>query len=496
MTGEPRDEGTPHQAATTPEWVAPAAAAAGPYEGQQEQDGQPGLDGHAGYDGQPGYYGQPSPSGQPSHYGQPGYAAPLWTPPPVPDWPARARHRRRVVVGSVAAAAVTAVAVGTVAVLGTRANNASQQTAVTAPNTATNPFGANGQAGSGSGTLPQFGWGNGFGGDGSGSDGTGSGSGSSGSGGSSNTTGSATTAQQVGVVDINTVLNYGEGKAAGTGIVLSSSGEILTNNHVVQDSTAISVTVVSTGKTYTATVVGTDPTDDVAVIQLKDASGLATAKLGNSTTVKVGDKVTAVGNAGGTGGTPSSATGSVTALGQSITASDSNGSNAERLTDMIQIDAAIEAGDSGGPLYNSAGAVVGIDTAASSARAATGTVGFAIPIAKAVTIADQIQAGQETATIHIGLPAFLGVQLSGAAAATGTSGATVAGVVDGSAAAKAGLSAGDTITSVNGTKVSSTSVLSSVMGKLSPGAQAKIGWADSSGHSHSKTVALGSGPAD
>jgi S1-C subfamily serine protease len=122
------------------------------------------------------------------------------------------------------------------------------------------------------------------------------------------------------VVDINTVLDFGAGKAAGTGIVVSSTGEILTNNHVVEGSTSISVTVVGTGRSYTATVIGTDPTQDVAVVQLKDASGVAAARLGDSSRVAVGDTVTAVGNAGGTGGVPSAATGTVTAIGQSITA--------------------------------------------------------------------------------------------------------------------------------------------------------------------------------
>src|SRR6185312_5146679 len=109
--------------------------------------------------------------------------------------------------------------------------------------------------------------------------------------------GSATAAQCAGGVDINTVINYGAAAAAGTGIVLSSDGEILTNNRVI----------VSTGKPSTATVVGDDPTDDVAVLQLSGASGLTTATLADSSSVAVGNAVTAVGNAGGTGGTPSAA---------------------------------------------------------------------------------------------------------------------------------------------------------------------------------------------
>ena len=120
----------------------------------------------------------------------------------------------------------------------------------------------------------------------------------------------------------------------------------------------------STGRTYTASVVGTDPTDDVAVIQLSGASGLQTASIGDATGVSSGDAVTGVGNAGGTGGTPSAAGGQVVAVNQQLTASDNNGANAEHLTGMIEINAPIEAGDSGGPLYNSVGKVIGIDTAA------------------------------------------------------------------------------------------------------------------------------------
>ena len=245
--------------------------------------------------------------------------------------------------------------------------------------------------------------------------------------------------------------------------MLTSNGEILTNNHVVDGATKITVTVVSTGQSYTATVVGTDATDDVAVLQLSDASGLSTAKL-SSDAASVGDAVTAVGNAGGTGGTPSAATGTVTALDQSITASDEAGSDPEQLTGMIQVDADIQAGDSGGPLYDSDGEVVGIDTAASSGQSAS-TVGFAIPIAKATSIADRIESGEDSATIQQGTPAFLGVQL----AQDATGGATISGVVDGSPAAEAGLQAGDTITAVGGTTVDSADALSAALAKQRPG---------------------------
>ena len=333
---------------------------------------------------------------------------------------------------------------------------------------------------------------------------------------------SATTAQQVGVVDINTVLSYQGAEAAGTGMVLTSSGEVLTNNHVVEGATSIKVTIVSTGATYTAKVVGTDPTDDVAVIQLQNASGLQTAKIGDSSDVKAGDAVTAVGNAGGTGGTPSAAKGSVTATGQTLTASDENGSNVETLTGMIEINANVVAGDSGGPLYDADGNVIGMDTAASTsspsygggaypgganpgggansggansggANSGTGatTVAYAIPIDKATSIADQIESGHETSTIHIGYPAFLGVSLQDS-----FNGSVVAAVGANTPAAQAGLQAGDVITSVDGKAITSASSLSTVISGHNPGDKVKVAWTDTAGQSHTATITLATGPAD
>ena len=311
----------------------------------------------------------------------------------------------------------------------------------------------------------------------------------------------ATSAEEVGVVDITTVLDYGEAAAAGTGVVLSPSGEILTNNHVIDGATKIKVTVVSTGASYAASVVGTDPTDDVAVLRLSGASGLATARLASAAQaagVAVGDAVTAVGNAGGTGGTPTAASGTVVALGRDITASDENGTDPEQLTGLIEVNAAVEAGDSGGPLY-SGDAVIGIDTAASTSgrgRVATtaarsGSTGFAIPITTATAVADRIVAGEQSSAIHQGSPAFLGVQLP-----AGSEGATISGVVAGSPAAAAGLRAGDTITAVDGTAVDQASALSEALARHQPQDRVPINWTDTDGTSHTATVTLTAGPAD
>ena len=405
--------------------------------------------------------------------------SPHGTIPPAPaDAPTPPRHRRGVKI-AVAGTLALALGLGGVAIgdaIGSHSVN------------------GNGTPASGSSPIGQFNWGDQFGSGGNGSGGFGSGrfgdgSGGSGTGTNTGTTRQATEAESVGVVDITTVIDYGQAEAAGTGVILTSNGEILTNNHVVQGATKITVTVVSTGRSYTANVVGTDATDDVAVLQLSNASGLSTAKL-SSDTVSVGDAVTAVGNAGGTGGTPTAAEGQVTALNQSITAADESGSNPEQLTGMIQVDADIQAGDSGGPLYDSSGEVVGIDTAASSGQTAA-TVGFAIPIAKATSIADRIESGEDSATIQHGTPAFLGVQL----AQDTTGAATISGVVDGSPAAQAGLQAGDTVTAVGGTTVDRADALSSALAKHNPGDQVRITWVDSAGSTHSATVTLVAGPA-
>ncbi len=326
----------------------------------------------------------------------------------------------------------------------------------------------------------------------------------------------ATPQEQTGVVDVDTVLDYGTGQAAGTGIVLTPGGEILTNNHVVEGSTSIRVTDVTSGRTYTADVVGTDATDDVAVLQLRGASGLTPARLasaGAQHAVTVGTPVTAVGNAGGSGGTPSAAGGTVVALGQTVTASDETStSDAENLAGMIEVQAALRAGDSGGPLYAN-GAVIGVDTAASTSSgpsyraaadsgSATPTIGYAIPIATALQIAGQITSGVSNATVHQGYPAFLGVEVaSGAvgdaasAAGQGTGGAQISGIVPGSPAESAGLAAGDTVVTVDGQSVSGADQLSSALSSHHVGDRVQVGWTDPAGSSHTATVTLAAGPA-
>jgi S1-C subfamily serine protease len=333
------------------------------------------------------------------------------------------------------------------------------------------------------------------------------------------------------LVDIVATDGDQQATSAGTGIVLTSNGEVLTNNHVINGATSLKVTDVGNGKTYTATVVGYDASHDVAVIQLQNASGLTVASLGDSSAVKTGDNVVALGNAGGKGGTPSVAAGSVAALNQSITASDDLSGASEQLTGLIETNADIQPGDSGGSLVNAYGRVIGMDTAASSSgsqfqsqsqSSQTPEQAYAIPINDALSIARQIESGTTSADVHIGATAFLGVEIqpassqsagdgsggfggfggSGGSSGFGgsdggqsSSGVTVAGTLSGSPAAQAGLTQGDEITAVGGQSVSTSEDISHALVKYHPGDSISLSWLDQYGQSHTATVTLTNGPA-
>jgi S1-C subfamily serine protease len=315
------------------------------------------------------------------------------------------------------------------------------------------------------------------------------------------------------LVDINVDFGYQGGAGAGTGIVLSSNGEVLTNNHVVEGATKITATDIGNGKTYDATVVGYDPSHDIAVIQLQGASGLTTAKLGDSSKLSVGQQIVGIGNAGGTGGQPSAAGGQITGLNQSVQAGDDNGS-VENLSGMIGINAAIQPGDSGGPLVDTNGDVVGMDTAGSQGFSfsfngnSSSNSAFAIPIDVASATALRIVTNHPTSTMHVGPTAFLGVTVGSSSGngidipgvgnfggGSATSGVSIGQVLSGQAAEKAGLVAGDTITSLNGTTVSTQGELSHALLGRHPGDVVKIGYVNASGASQTVNVKLGSGPA-
>jgi len=309
---------------------------------------------------------------------------------------------------------------------------------------------------------------------------------------------SSTRAIGTGVVVVNTKLGYENGSAAGTGIVLTPSGEILTNNHVIQGETTVQVVVPGTTHTYSGKVVGYDVGADVAVIKLTGASNLKTASLGNSSALTVGAAVKALGNAAGTGRL-TSATGSVTGLGKSITVSNDQGGS-ESLAGLIETNAALQPGDSGGPLYTSSGKVIGMNTATSTSfgfRAVAASDSSAIPINKALAIVKQIDSGQATTAVHIGATAFMGVQITSAVGngfGVQSSGAVVAGTVACGPAASAGLEAGDVITAINGKSFSSPSAITALILTKKPGAKVAVTYLDQYGTSHVRTVTLGSGP--
>ena len=288
------------------------------------------------------------------------------------------------------------------------------------------------------------------------------------------------------IVDIN--VTFPSGAGAGTGMVLTSNGLVLTNNHVIANATKIEVQSVSTDDTWSASVLGYDVTDDVALLQLQSASGLATVSVGDSDSVATGARVVALGNALGKGGTPAVAQGTVTQLDQSIDVSNEDGTTST-LAGLIETTARLQPGDSGGPLVDASGDVIGMDAAATTSRQGrTSNDSFAIPINHALDVARQIENGQGSEQIHVGERGLLGVQ-----AADGQS-ATIGGVEAGSPADKAGLTAGDTITSVDGAPVHSVDDIISALDSHHPGDSVKVSWVDSSGQSHQATVKLVSGP--
>ena len=332
-----------------------------------------------------------------------------------------------------------------------------------------------------------------------------------------------------GIVDITSNLRYLQETAEGTGFVIdAAAGLVLTNNHVIDGATSITVTPVMSGKSYPARVLGYDLTDDVALLQLQGVTGLKAVTLGHSSHVRVGTPVLAIGNEAGQGGSPTVAPGVISSLGRTIVATDQSSALTETLHGMMQTNADIRPGDSGGPLADAAGQVIGIDTAAGGNTVYSG---YAIPIDQALPIATRIAAGQPGARIQIGLPASLGVLLpdstsadprrqasqelrqTGAISSSGSnctsgdttaipasiaparSGALVDGVLCGTAAATAGIFAGDVITSVGGRAVTSPGSLTAILSRYRPGSKAALAWVSPGGSLHTAMVTLDAGPA-
>ncbi len=336
-------------------------------------------------------------------------------------------------------------------------------------------------------------------------------------------------AVEPGIVDVTANLRYLQETAEGTGFVIdAAAGLVLTNNHVIDGATSVTVTPVTWGKSYPARVLGYDPADDVALLQVRGATGLKAVTIGTSGPVRVGAPVLAIGNEGGQGGSPTVAPGVINGLGRTIVASDQSAGLTETLHGMMQTDADIRPGDSGGPLADAAGRVIGIDTAAGGAAVYSG---YAIPIDRALPIVRQIAARRQGAGVQIGLPASLGVlvpdstssdprtQASEELRQTGTlggsalrcvsgtttavpasiaparSGALIDGVLCGSAADAAGIFAGDVIVSVGGRAVTSPGSLTAILGRYRPGSRAPLAWVSPGGSLHTAVVTLTEGPA-
>ncbi|MFD4326766.1 S1C family serine protease [Nocardioides sp. NPDC058538] len=294
----------------------------------------------------------------------------------------------------------------------------------------------------------------------------------------------ATDAESTGVVLINTTVGYGSGQGAGTGLTITGDGIVVTNHHVVEGATSITVTDPSTGESYAATVLGYDDVHDVAVLQLEDASGLSTVATDRDAAAQ-GEEVTAVGNAEGQGSL-SAADGTVTDPSTAITVSNEDGT-ASDLSGLIQTDADVVSGDSGGALLDEDGEVIGMNVAATSGSAEIS--GYAIPIDTVLDIAAQILAGEESGDVEIGgSAAALGVQVDT------TRSTLVVGVVENGAAEAGGITEGSTITSVDGTAVASIDDITSVLGGHEPDDEISVSWTDAAGEAHTATVTLGEGP--
>jgi putative serine protease PepD len=287
----------------------------------------------------------------------------------------------------------------------------------------------------------------------------------------------------------------------GTGMIISSNGLVVTNNHVIAASVpGGTITVTRTGSTHAlaATLVGTNPIDDVALIRIDNASKLPTVTFGNSNALVVGDSVVAIGNALGlAAGTPTVTNGIVSALGRTVTASST--SSSETLNNMIQTDAAINPGNSGGPLLDAQGDVIGMNTAVAGTLpdgTSAQNIGFAIPVATIESLLKTLKAGQSV----VNHGAFMGVEISSMNPTlqaeysfTVTSGAVVMSVVPGSGAANAGIKQGDVIVGINGTVVTSAQDVSSVISSEHPGDVVSVKVVRGS-KTITKSVVLGTAP--
>ena len=334
------------------------------------------------------------------------------------------------------------------------------------------------------------------------------------------------------VVDITATLGYDDETASGTGFFVDpKDGVVITNNHVIRDATSVTVAIPGTQRSYQARIVGADTSADIAVLRITPLPGAPSAPIGNSSTVSVGSTVVAIGNRAGAGGPPVLAPGVISATGRTIKAADGASGFSETLHNMLQTTAKIQPGDSGGPLADSAGAVIGVDTAAGTGGA---EAGYAIPINTAMSAERRIVSGRSSPGIVIGVGGFLGVIVPSTTAPSpraqaaqerslGTdpvgsrsqvgclpteagagvpasvapvdSGALVDGVLCGTAADAAGLAAGDVIIMADGHAVSSPDALTAILNARRPGAEVEVTWVSPADATRTSRVRLDPAPA-
>ncbi|HEX5587025.1 MAG TPA: S1C family serine protease [Acidimicrobiia bacterium] len=298
------------------------------------------------------------------------------------------------------------------------------------------------------------------------------------------------------IVNITSVTQDGVG--AGTGMIVSSKGLVLTNHHVIAGAEHLQVEIGGNGDMHDAHVVGYSIADDVALVQIDDVSGLPTIDTADEPSPQ--DSVLVIGNALGRGGDPTVSSGRVVALDQQITATDENGNDAETLTGMIQIAASVQPGQSGGAVVNADGKVVGMTTAASvngGFRVESGSgEAYAIPIARALAAIQEIEKGSSTADVHVGPRAVMGIGIppDTGARTPNASGVPVSQVTAGSPADDAGITVGSTIVAIGDTTVRSGDDVVRAMNTLTPDDSVKVTWLDGSGTRHTATVQLDEGP--
>src|SRR6201997_4609251 len=290
------------------------------------------------------------------------------------------------------------------------------------------------------------------------------------------------------LVNISTRFGYNNAVGAGTGIVIDPGGVVLTNNHVISGATDINAFSVGNGQNYAVDVVGYSRTADVAVLQLRGGGGLPSANIGGG--VGGGEAVVALGNAGGQGETPSAVAGKVVALNQTVNATDTLTGANETLGGLIQASTAIRPGDSGGPMVNDAGQVIGMNTAATDNYKMSGGQGFAIPIGTAMGVAGQIRSGGGSNPVHIGPTAFLGLGVTD----NGGNGSRIERVVGTGPASGAGMAPGDIILGIDNFPINGATAITDALVPHHPGDTIALHWRTRGGEDRPSNVTLADGP--